>query len=102
MQIQLNPPLLNPFGINKVSGAGFSPFGGPVPLGGFGAPYVIQVKPPAFGPFHPTGMPTTPTSITPFRSPGATGGGFAAGPPPGTPPAIQPFAAPPGGVDLRV
>jgi hypothetical protein len=35
------PPLLNPFGFNPVSGLGYSPFGGPVPFGGFGAPYSI-------------------------------------------------------------
>jgi len=35
------PPLLNPFGTNPVSGLGYSPFGGPVPFGGFDAPYTI-------------------------------------------------------------
>ncbi|MEJ0072149.1 MAG: hypothetical protein WDO24_29385 [Pseudomonadota bacterium] len=43
----LNPPLLNPFGLNPVSGLGYSPYGGPVPLGGFGAPYTIGIKQPA-------------------------------------------------------
>jgi hypothetical protein len=42
----LNPPLLNPFGLNPISGLGYSPFGGPVPLGGFGAPYTIGLRPP--------------------------------------------------------
>jgi hypothetical protein len=104
MQILLNPPLLNPFGVNKASGVGFSPFGGPVPLGGFGAPYVIEVKPPRFGLFMPSGMDATKTSITPFQSTVAASGGGArsSGPPAGTPTAIQPFAAPAGGVDIRV
>jgi hypothetical protein len=105
MQIQqLNPPLLNPFGVNKVSGIGFSPFGGPVPLGGFGAPYVIEVKPPKFGLFMPTGPSSTETSITPFQSaaPASGAGAESSGPPAGTPAAIQPFAAPAGGVDIRV
>jgi hypothetical protein len=35
------PPLLNPFGLNPVSGVGFSPYGGPLPFGGFDAPYTI-------------------------------------------------------------
>jgi hypothetical protein len=102
MQIQINPPLLNPFGVNKASGVGFSPYGGPVPLGGVGAPYVIAIKAPKVGLFSPAGMHATSTSITPFQSSASAPGGAPSGPPAGTPTAIQPFAAPPGGVDIRV
>src|SRR5581483_5978327 len=37
------PALLNPFGFNSISGTGYSPYGGPLPFGGFGAPYTIGV-----------------------------------------------------------
>src|SRR5579862_7774395 len=60
----LNPPLLNPFGLNPVSGLGYSPFGGPVPLGGFGAPYSIGLKPPVGGLFNYTATGKTQLSFS--------------------------------------
>jgi hypothetical protein len=92
MNVQaINPPLLNPFGLNKVSGAGYSPFGGPVPLGGFGAPYVIAIKPPP-GLFAKPDSDSSGSSKTGAPPPPS----FASfGPPPGMPSAVQPFATPP-------
>lgn len=56
------PPLLNPFGVNPVSGVGFSPFGGPLPFGGFDAPYKIGLALPQAAPasYGSTGQ-STPT-----------------------------------------
>lgn len=95
MNVQaINPPLLNPFGLNKVSDAGFSPFGGPVPLGGFGAPYVIAAKP-------VPGLFAKPDSAGAgsAKTGGTTTSSFASfassGPPAGMPSAIAPFATPP-------
>jgi len=53
------PPLLNPFGFNPISGTGYSPFGGPIPYGGFGAPYTIGLAlPKSLDSYGSTGQST--------------------------------------------